>query len=103
MQDVDRPAHVQPFPEPLGEPRARMELEPLRHALRPERARRIGGHRRWRGHVGQNLAVRAPELERAVGPSLDSVALLVHRPVMPAAQEREIRQRGRAPCAQCRT
>jgi hypothetical protein len=86
MQHVDRPAHVEPLPEPLGEPRARVELEPLRDALRPERARWIGGHRRpWR-HVGQDAAIRAPELEGPVGPSLDLVALFVHCPVMPAAQ-----------------
>ena len=97
MEHVDRPADVEPLPEPLGEARARMELEPLRDVLRSERARRIGGHRRWRGHVGQTLAVRAPDREGPVGESLDLVALLVHRPVMPAAQEREVRQRGRAP------
>jgi hypothetical protein len=91
MQDVDRPAHVQPFPEPLGEPRARMQLEPLRDALRAERARRIGGHRRRRGHVGQDAAIRAPEREAPVGESLDLVALLVHRPVMATAEERQVR------------
>ncbi len=63
-----------------------MELESLRGVLGPERARRIGRHHRRRRHVGQGAAVRPPELERPVGPALDLVALLVHRPVMAAAE-----------------
>jgi hypothetical protein len=86
MQHVDRPADVEPLPEPLGEPRPRMELEPLRDALRPERSRPIGGHRRRRGHVGQDTAIRSPQLERPVGPTLELVTLFVHRPVMAAAE-----------------
>jgi hypothetical protein len=35
MEHADRPAHVQPLPQPPGESRARMEPEPLRHVLRP--------------------------------------------------------------------
>jgi hypothetical protein len=86
MQHVDGPAHVQPFPGPLSESGARVEIEPLRGVLRPDRSGRIGGHRRrWR-YLRQWAAVRAQELERSVDPTLEMVALFVHRPVMTATE-----------------
>ena len=68
-----------------------MELETLRRVLRPDRFRRIGGHRRRRRHVGQRPAIRASELEGAVTQPLDLVVLFVQRPVMSATEQREIR------------
>lgn len=67
MQHVDRPAHVQPLPVPLREPRPRMELEPLRGVLRSDRSGWIGRHYRRSRYAGQRPAIRASELERAVG------------------------------------
>jgi hypothetical protein len=73
-----------------------VHAEPLRVVLRAERLDRIRGHRGRGRDVGEQLAVRSPELKRAVGLSLDLIALLVHRAVMAATEHREVRQRGRA-------
>jgi hypothetical protein len=73
-----------------------VETKPLRIVPRPERLDRIRGHRGRPRDVGQEPAVRPPEPERAVGLSIDLVALLVDRAVMPATEEREVRERGRA-------
>ena len=68
-----------------------MEIQAKRGVLRPDRSGWIGGHHRRRRHVGQRPAIGPPELKGPVGPALDLVTLLVHRPVMPAAEERQIR------------
>jgi len=97
MQDIERVTQIQALAQPGRARRPRMQVEPLCVVLRPERLDRIGGHRGRRRNVGDEQAIRAPELQRAVGLSLDLIALLVHRAVMPATEQREIRQRGRAP------
>jgi hypothetical protein len=97
MQHVDRPRHIQPLPEPAGTRRARVEAKALRVVTRAKRRDGISGHRGRRRHVGQRAAVRAPEPERPVGPARDLEALLVDGSVMPAAEERKIRERRRAP------
>jgi hypothetical protein len=49
-------------------------------------------------HIRKRPTVRSPELERTVRLALDSIALLVHGPVVPPTQKREIRERsGPAP------
>ena len=63
---------------------------------RAEGLDRIGGHWDRSGHLGQEPAIRPPERQRAVGLSIDVIALLVHRAVVPATEQREVRQRGRA-------
>ncbi len=45
-------------------------------------------------HLRQRPAIRAPESQRPVRPARDLIALLVHGPVMPTAEEREVRERG---------
>src|SRR3972149_149279 len=45
---------------------------------------------------GRGPAVRPPEPERAVGLPIDLVPLLVNRAVVPATEQREVRERGRA-------
>ena len=97
MQDGERVTQIQALPQPGRARRPRVQAEPLRVVLCAERLDRIGGHRGWRRDVGQQLAVRSPELQRAVGLSLDLIALLVHRAVMAATEQRKIRERGRAP------
>ena len=84
MQDVDRPAEIQPFAQPERARRPRMELKPLRLVLQPEGPDGIGGHFGWRRDVGKRSAVRAPEPESSVGLSIDLIALLVNRAVVPA-------------------
>jgi hypothetical protein len=73
-----------------------VEAEPLRLVPRPKGLDGIGGDRSRRRHLGQELPVRAPELELAVGSSIHLVALLVNGAVVPAAEEGEVRERGRA-------
>jgi len=97
VQDVDRPTHVQTLPEPAGARRPRIETKALRVVTRSERLDGITGHRNGHWHIRQWAAVRTPELERAVGPACDLEALLVHRAVMPATEQRQVRERRRAP------
>ena len=96
MQDVDGPDQIQALPEPAGTGRPRVETKPLRVVLRPESTDRIRGDRRRRWHLGQEPAVRPLEPEGAVGPARDLIALLVHRTVVPATEEGEVRERGGA-------
>src|SRR6266542_965156 len=96
MQDVDRPAEIQALPQPERARRPRVESEALRLVPRPEGLDRISGQGdRWRD-VGQQAAVRPPEPEHAVGLEVDLIALLVDRAVVPATEEREVGERGRA-------
>ena len=67
VQDVDRIAHVQGLSEPPRSRRARVNAEPLRLVPRPQRLHGISGYRSRRRHLGQELPIRAPELEHAVG------------------------------------
>src|SRR6266542_3582363 len=46
-------------------------------------------------YLRQRPAIRAPESQRPVRPARDLIALLVYSPVMPTAEEREVRERGR--------
>ena len=96
MQDADRPAEIQTLPQPARARRPRVEAEPLRIVPLSEGLDRISGYRGRRWDIGQGTAVRPPELERAVGLSIHLVALLVDRAMVPATEEREVRQRGRA-------
>ena len=52
-------------------------------------------HRSRRRHLGQSVAVRPPESQSPVRRARDLIALLVHRPVVPATEEREVRERCR--------
>ena len=97
MQDVERVTQIQALAQPGRARRPRVQTEPLRVVLCAERLDRIGGHRGRGRDVGEQPAVRSPEPERAVGLSIDLIALLVHRAVVPATEQREVRQRGRAP------
>jgi len=54
---------------------------------------RITLQRKRRRHIRERPAIRTPELKRPVRLTLDPVALLVHGPVVPSTQKREIRER----------
>jgi hypothetical protein len=97
MQDVERVTQIEALAQPGRARRSRVQAEPLRVVLGAERLDRIGRHRGRRRDVGEQLAVRSPELKRAVGLSIDLIALLVDRAVVPATEQREIRQPGWAP------
>jgi hypothetical protein len=97
MQHVDRIAQVQALPQPGRAGRPRVQAESLRVVLRSkglDRIRRYSGRGR---DLGEQPAVRSPEAERAVRLSIDLIAFLVHRAVMSAAEQREVRERGGAP------
>jgi hypothetical protein len=96
VQAVDRPAEIQALPEPPGAGRARVDAKALGVVTRPEFRDRIHDHLGCQRRLGQRAAVRPPELERPVGPARHLKTLLVHRAVMPAAEQREIRE-GRGP------
>ena len=69
VQDVDGPAHIQPFPEPAGARRPRVDVKTDRVVTRAERRDGITGHGSRRRHLGQRAAIRPPKLERPVGPA----------------------------------
>ncbi len=96
MQDVDRVDKIQALPQPQRTRRLGVKAEPLRFMSLPESVDGIGGHRDRRRDIGQDAAVRTPEPERVVGLSIDAIALLVHRAVVPATEQGEIRERRRA-------
>ena len=98
MQDIDRPADIQTLSLPARARGLRVEAEAVRDVCGPEHLDRIGRHPGRRRDLGQRPAIRPPELECAVRLSIDVIALLVDRPVVPATEQREIRQRGRAAC-----
>ena len=85
VQDVDRPAHIQPLPEPAGARRARVDAKTLRLVTSVERLDGIPRHPSSQRRLGQRPAVGPLEPERPVGPARNPVALLVHRAVMPAS------------------
>ena len=95
MQDADRPPEIQTLPQPARARRPRVQSEPLRVVPLSEGLDRIRGHRRGRRDIRQRSAIRPPELERAVGLSIHLIALLVYRAMVPATEERKVRQRGR--------
>jgi hypothetical protein len=64
-----------------------VETKPLRLVPHPEGRDRIAGHRGGGWDLWQRAAVRPPEVERAIGPSVDLVALLVDGAVVPAAEQ----------------
>ena len=96
MQDIDRPAHVEPLSEPARRRRPGVDVKAVR--LMPS-SQRIGGLRRHCSRSrarGYQSAIRPAELQFASRLPLDLVALFMHRAVMTTAKQREIRQRRRA-------
>src|SRR5207249_5750851 len=96
VQDVDRPAHVQALPQPARGGSPRVQDEPLRIVPRSQDLYWIAGHRGRTRDLGQDPPVRAAEPKLTVGLAIDLVALFVNRAVVPATQQGEIRERGRA-------
>ena len=90
VQDVDRPAHIQPLPEPAGACRPRVDAKAVRVVTSAERLDGISRYCGRCGHLGQWAPIRPPESELPVGPARDLVALLVHRSMMPATEHREV-------------
>jgi len=97
MQHIDGPPKIQSLPEPAGACRARVEAKAVRVVTSAESLDGITDHSGSRRHLRQRVAVRPPEPKSPVGPARDLVALLVHRSVMPAAEQGEVGECGRAP------
>jgi len=96
MQDIDRPRYIQALSAPPRPRRSRVDVESVRDVRGAEGLKRFGGHYRCRRKVGEHSPVRPPELQRAVRLSGDLIALFVHSAVMPATEQREIRECRRA-------
>ena len=93
VKDVDRPADIQSRAEPART--LRMDVETARKVVGPKSTDRIGGHSGRMWDFWERSPVRPAELERTVEPTLHAEALLVDRAMMPAAEQREVRQRRR--------
>jgi hypothetical protein len=93
MQDVDRPADVEALSLPARERSPRVEAEAEGDVYVAHDLDRICGHCGRRRDLGQRPAIRPPELERAIRLSIDLIALFVDRAVVPATEQREIRER----------
>ena len=74
-----------------------MQDEPLRIVPRSQDFHGIAGHVSRTRDLGQKPAVRAAEPQLAVGLSIELVALFMDGAVVPATEQREIRERGGAP------
>jgi hypothetical protein len=96
MKDVDRPADIQPFPQPAWASAPGVDVEASRDVIGSKDVRRIRGDCNRERNVRNESTIRPPKLQRAVGLSLDLEALLVDRAVVTATEQREVRQRGRA-------
>ena len=92
MEHVDCPADVEPLPKPSRPPRVRVDAEPVRLVSRPEIEDWIFRYRRRGRDFWKRRSVRPSELERAVGRSLHAISLLVHGPMVPATENREVRE-----------
>ena len=90
MQHVDRVAQIQALPQPGRTGRPRVQAEPLRVVLCSKGLDRIGRYSRRGRDLGKQPAVRSQEAERAVGLSIDLIAFLVHRAMVPATQQGEV-------------
>ena len=86
VQHIDRPTHIQAFPEPAGARRPRSETKALRVVTRAERCDGITGHRGRCRHLRQRVAIRPLEPELAVWTARDLETLLVHRAMMPSTE-----------------
>src|SRR5439155_1613217 len=96
MQDVDRPADVQPLSQPAGHGRPSVQVKSLRLMPRSQHVEGISWQRSNSRNLGKKSPVRTAEAQLSVGVSLDLVALFVNRAVMPTTENSEIRKCGRA-------
>src|SRR6266850_2901842 len=90
VQDADRVAYVEALAEPGRHQGGVVDVNGRGRVLASNRF----APQDWKGwRIGKHLAIRPPELQLAVGHSLNLEALLVHRAMVTRTQQREIRQR----------
>ena len=102
VQDVDRIADIQAISRPARHRRPRVNGEPLNVVRREQRVDGIARRRGGRRNVRQRPAIRSAEAELSISLSLHLITVFVHRAVMAATQQREIRQVVGPPWAQWR-
>jgi len=96
VQDVDRIGDIEAISRPARHCRPRVKVEPLSVVPREQRVDGIARHGRGRRNLRQWPAVRLSEAELSISLSLHLITLFVHRAMMAATEQREIRQRGGA-------
>src|SRR5262245_43244066 len=96
VQDVDRPHDIQALTQPRRHCSLRVQTEPLRIVPRTEDVDDITRRLRRRWDLGQAPAIRSVESKLGVGLSIQLVALLVDGAMVPATEQRKIRERGGA-------
>src|SRR4029077_17406171 len=97
MEHVDRVAHIERLAQPERHCGARVQAEAIPLVLRSDRRHGIGWRVGPRGNFGDHPSIRPSELKPAVWPALELVALFVDRAMVPATEEREIREGGGPP------
>ena len=90
MQDVDRVADVEAFPQPAWARRLRVQVKSGSFVPRAECSHGIVRNCRRRWDSGEYPSIGSAELQLAVGLSLHLVSLLVDGAVMATAEHREI-------------
>ena len=96
VEHIDRPADIEGLPQPARHRGPRVETEALSFVSCSHALHRIAGHARRRRDIRQGPAIRTTELKLAVRPPIDLITLLMDGAMMPAAQQGEVRERGRA-------
>ena len=95
MQDVDRVADVESLSEPAGLRRPCVDVNAFSGISFAKHGDGISRYRRQRRAFDQRRAVGAPEIEFTIRLSLHLKPFFMNRPVVPAAEHREIRERRR--------
>src|SRR2546426_4624377 len=93
MQDADRVAHVEPFPQPARHRGPRVQVDPVCLVARTQRMHGIARYRGRRRDLRHDLTVRATEAKLATRLSIELIAFFVNGAVMPATEQREVRER----------
>src|SRR5262245_58079200 len=96
MQDANCPAHVQALSQPARHCGPCVQAEPVSLMPRAERVHGIAGYFGRSRDFRQDPTVRAAESTLAAGQSIEPIALLVDGAMVPATEQRKIRERGGA-------
>src|SRR5213593_2935693 len=96
MQDADRVAHVQTLSQPTRHRGPRVQVGAVCLVARTQRVHGIARYRGRRRDLRHDLTVRATEAKLATRLSIELIAFFVNGAVMPATEQREIRERGGA-------
>jgi hypothetical protein len=96
MEYVDRVADIEPLSSPTRSSGPRVHHGPGPIVLRSDIAHRVRRYPPRRRHIRHDATIRSAEAKLTIGLSIDLIALLVNSPVVAAAEQDEVRQRGGA-------